>query len=163
MSPLSAGENSILLGPDTFKIFCVCKDRPHIHHICLKGCIVMKDCLGCNSGFHEGQFFLLTLLKFLQQSQVVYTHLEATVLILFFVKVAKLNRCTYKGPSEQFLFFHEAFCKVHNPLCTLFHQTNTLEKHNFSNYKGNITYVCVPLLQFRVSWSSEIQYDVMYL
>jgi len=26
----------------------------------------MKDCLGCNSGFHEGHFFLLTLLKFLQ-------------------------------------------------------------------------------------------------
>jgi len=66
MSSLSAGENSILLGPDILKIFYICKDRLHIHYICLKGCIVMKDYLGCNSGFHEGQFFVLTLLKFLQ-------------------------------------------------------------------------------------------------
>jgi len=123
----------------------------------------MKDYLGCNSGVHEGQFFVLTLLEFLQYSQVIYKYLEATVLIFFFVKVAKLNRCTYKGPSEKSLLLHEAFCKVYNPLCTLFHQTNTLEKYQCSNYKGNITYVCVPLLQFSVIWSLQIQYDVMYL
>jgi hypothetical protein len=66
MSPLFAGENSILLGHEIFKIFHVCKDRPCIHHICQKDYIVMKDCLECNAGFHEGQFFLLTLLQFLQ-------------------------------------------------------------------------------------------------
>lgn len=97
----------------------------------------MKDCLGCNSGFHEGHFFLLTLLKFLQQSQVVYRHLPATGLNFLFVKVAKLNRYTYKGPSEKSLFFHEAFGKSTTPSAHYFIKLTLLK--NISSVITKVT------------------------
>lgn len=51
----------------------------------------------------------LTLLRLLQYSQIIYKCLEAGVCIFFFLK-EKL-KYTYKGLSNKFLFFHEAFCK----------------------------------------------------
>ena len=46
----------------------------------------------------------------------------------------------------------------------IFHQENTAEKYQFSNYNGNIyVHLCVPPFHFNVSWSSEMQLGVIYL
>ena len=53
-----------------------------------------------------------TLTFFLRHSQTIYSCLQAAILIFFVLKVATLNKYTYKGTSNKSLFFHEAFCKV---------------------------------------------------
>jgi hypothetical protein len=49
----------------------------------------------------------------MQESQIIYRCLQVAVLIFFSLKVAKLDKYIYKGPSNKFLFFHEAFYTIH--------------------------------------------------
>jgi hypothetical protein len=70
---------------------------------------------------------------------------------MFFLKVAKLNKYTCKGPSYKSLFFHVVLCKIHLLFTRMIFQENDTEKCQFSAYCGNIYMsVCAALAQFSV-------------
>jgi hypothetical protein len=72
---------------------------------------------------------------------------------------------THKGPSDKSLFLHKApSVKSTTPSPPLFHKENATEKYQFSNFSGDI-YLHLWVLPFNisVSWSSEMQFGVIYL
>ena len=69
----------------------------------------------------DGKFLLLTPLWLLQDPWIVYRSFQA-VIIFFLLNVAKLNIYTYKGPSDKFVPFQEAFCKIHTPITPVCHK-----------------------------------------
>jgi len=85
----------------------------------------------------------------------------------FFLILTKLSKYTCKSPSNKSLFLHKApFCKIHTPSPLLFHQENTTEKYQVSNYNGNIyvrVQLCVLLFHCSDSWFWEMQFGVIYL
>ena len=72
---------------------------------------------------------------------------------------------THKGPSDKALFLHTAPSVISTtPSPPLFHKEDAPEKYQFSNYSSNIyLHLCVPLFNFSVSCSSEIQFCMIYL
>ena len=46
---------------------------------------------------------------------IIYTRLQATILILLFLELAKLNKYTYEGPSSKSVFFQKALYNIHTP------------------------------------------------
>jgi hypothetical protein len=65
---------------------------------------------------------------------------------LFYLKMGKLNICTYKCPSDNSLFLHEGLCKIHTPFTPLFHEENITENISFVVTLVTVTYVF--MLQF---------------
>jgi len=74
------------------------------------------------------------------------------------------NTHTHEGTSDKSLFLHKAFSvKSTHPLSPLFHQEDSTEKYQFSNYIGNIyLQLCVLLFHFS-SCFSEMQFGMIYL
>ena len=71
---------------------------------------------------------------------------------------------THTGPSNRSLLLHEAPSVKSTPLSPPFHEEYATANYQCSNYSGNIyLQLCVLLLQFIVSWFTEMQCDVMYL
>jgi hypothetical protein len=62
------------------------------------------------------------------------------------------------------LFLHEGLCKIHTPFTPLFHQENITAKYQFGSNIGDI-FLCLyaPFFQFGVSWSSEMQFGMLYI
>ena len=74
-------------------------------------------------------------------------------MVLIFSHIGKVEQIhTHEGPSDTSLFLHKAFSvKSTHPLPSLFHQEDSTEKYQFSNYSGNIyLQLCVLLFQFSV-------------
>ena len=80
---------------------------------------------------------------------------------------ARARACTHthKGPSDESLFLDKATSVKSIPLSfLLFYQENTTEKYQFMSCSGSIyLYMSVQIFHFSVSWSSEMQFGVMYL
>ena len=72
---------------------------------------------------------------------------------------------THIGPSDKSLFLHTApSVKSTTPSPPLFHQEDATDKYQFSNYNSYIyLHLCVPLFNFSVSCSSEMQFCTIYL
>jgi hypothetical protein len=69
---------------------------------------------------HEGQLFLLAILIFL------------------FLKGEKLNKYTYKGPSNKSLLSHEAFCKIDTPFIPVISSQKCHWKISISNKMAHL-------------------------
>jgi hypothetical protein len=66
------------------------------------------------------------------------------------------------GPSTTSLFLHKAPSVKSTPLSPPFYQEYATANYQCSNYSSNIyLQLCVLLLQFVVSWFTEMQCDVM--
>ena len=84
----------------------------------------------------------------------------------FFPHIGEVKQIhTHKVPSDKSLFLHKALpAKSTPPSSPLFHQEHATEKYQFSNCNGNVyVHFCVPPFHFSVSWSSEMQFGVIYL
>ena len=85
---------------------------------------------------------------------------------LIFSRIGKVEQIhTHEGPSDKFLFLYKAFSvKSTHLLPPLFHQEDSTEKYQFSNYSGNIyLQLCVVLFHFSFSWFSEMQFGMIYI
>jgi hypothetical protein len=78
----------------------------------------------------------------------------------WFLILAKWSKYTYRTFRQALLPSYSPFCKIHNPFTPLLHQENATEKYQFSYI---YLHLCVPIFNFSVSCSSEMQFCMIYL
>ena len=78
---------------------------------------------------------------------------------------SEANTHTHKGPSDKSLFLHKApSVKFAPPSPALLRQENATEKYQFRNFGGSTYWhLCFSFFHFSVSWSSDVQFGVIYL
>jgi hypothetical protein len=112
----------------------------NIHFICLK-CFrryMRLSVVNFELNFPLREVILFTnTLRFLQWSWIIYRHLQAAILIFFFLRKSEWNKYTCKDPSEKPLLLLWSLC-LYNP-CPQPH--HFIKKMLLTNTKSIITVV----------------------
>jgi len=118
----------------------------------------------CTQNYHKSSLIFLTniLMIFLELTNYLQMSPRKVYFSLYW---RNETYTTLIGASDKYLFLHKASSVKSTPHSPpLFNQDNATEKNQFSNFNGSIYWhLCVPLFYFSISWSSEMQFGMIYL
>jgi hypothetical protein len=108
------GTGKLLQHHDGFKMCSTYKCKALFTIVVWKACIGIYVCLktDCTQNVCLCGVIFLTNAHIITAIWISYISKQVFI-FSFCLTLAKLNKCTYKGPSDKILFLHEAICKIH--------------------------------------------------
>jgi hypothetical protein len=108
----------------------------------------------------EGKFFVLMPLQYVTVTNYLLASPNSCSYFLF-MKETKYKNAHLKAHLTVYPFTKAVKSALPSPL--LLHQESSTKIYQFINYSGDIYLrLCAPLFQFNVSWSSKMQFCVIY-